>query len=513
MSWTRLNLITAAGAAAARARAADIPIQSGPFSAAGASLEKYSCPDWFRDAKFGIWAHWGPQSAAGAGDWYARNMYMEGSRQYQYHLKTYGHPSKFGFKDVISAWKAERFEPRELMRLYKQAGAKYFMSMGVHCDNFDLWNSRHHRWNAVKMGPKKDIVGLFREAARAEGLRFGVTEHVWGSYNWFMTNKGADKQGPYAQVPYDGNDPANQDLYHPPHAAAPKAWAEQGNESEEWKRAWFLRIKDLIDQYQPDALYADGGIPFGPWGRSLAAHYFNQSLRWHRGKVDVVYTSKRRSDCEVGTCVLDVERGLVDEIWPRPWQTDTCIGSWHYDKEARYKSPKTVIDLLVDIVSRNGCLLLNFPLPGDGALDDAELKILAAITAWMRINSEAIYSTRPWKIFGEGPGVRKTGPGSGFEGTAEHFNERNRVELTAEDIRFTTRGDTLFAFAMGWNPAATLIPALAPSRRLLSGPIRRVELLGSAAPLKWELTGGGLRIESPPTRPCEHAVVFRIVGA
>src|ERR1022692_2432416 len=187
--------------------------QPGPFQAEDHSLDKYSCPEWFRDAKFGLWAHWGPTSAIGVGDWYARNMYMQGSHQYEYHLKTYGHPSRFGYKDTIPLWKAERFDPKALARLYREAGAKYFVSMGVHCDNFDLWNSRNRRWNSVKMGPKRDIVGEWREAVRAEGLRFGVSEHVWGSYNWWETNKGADKQGPYAGVPYDGNDPANRDLY------------------------------------------------------------------------------------------------------------------------------------------------------------------------------------------------------------------------------------------------------------------------------------------------------------
>jgi alpha-L-fucosidase len=500
-------------AASASAAAADLPIQPGPFKAAGSSLDEYNCHDWFRDAKFGTWAHWGAQSQACYGDWYARNMYIEGHRQYKYHCAKYGHPSKVGFKDIIPTWKAERFDPKAILRLYKQAGAKYFFSMGVHCDNFDLWNSRHHRWNSVAIGPKKDIVGLFREAARGEGLRFGVSEHVWGSYNWFATNKGADKQGPLAGVPYDGNDPANYDLYHPPHPIAPKPWAEQGNGSEAWKLQWFTRVKDLIDQCDPDLLYADGPIVLGDYGRSLVAHYYNQSVRRRGSKVDVVFTSKKRSDCEAGTCVLDVERGVVDDIWPRPWQTDTCLGDRHYNTEAKYKSPKTVIDLLVDIVSRNGNLLLNVPLPGSGQPDDQELKIVSAITDWMRVNSEAIYAARPWKIFGEGPGIRKTDPKAGMVGTPEHFNERNRTELTSADARFTTKGGTLFAFVMGWDPKEIVIPALAAARQLYTRRIGNVELLGSKAPLKWKLTAEGLRIEAPPQKPCEHAVCLRIVPA
>jgi alpha-L-fucosidase len=272
----------------------------------------------------------------------------------------------------------------------------------------------------------------------------------------------------------------------------------------------FRSIKDLVDQYQPDLLYTDGGIPFGEWGRSLVAHYYNQSLRWHGDKMDVVFTSKRKSDCEAGGCVLDVERGIVDDISPEPWQTDTCVGNWHYDKEVRYKSPKTVIDLLVDIVSRNGNLLLNFPLRSDGTLDDTEMNIVGELTAWMAINSEAVYATRPWKIFGEGPGIQKTAAGSGMLGTAAHFNEKNRKDLTAEDIRFTTRGGALYAFSMGWNPRETVIAALAPGRNLFPGEVHQVELLGFRGPLKWTRGEDGLRIQMPEQKLSGYAAVFKI---
>jgi alpha-L-fucosidase len=440
-------------------------------------------------------------------------MYIQGTPQYKFHLATYGHPSKFGYKDTIPLWRAERFDPKALIRLYAAAGAKYFVSMGVHCDNFDLWNSRHHRWNSVRMGPKRDIVGEWREAARAQGLKFGVSEHVWGSYNWWTTNKGADQDGPYVGVPYDGTDPANFDLYFPPHTPASQPWAEQGNESEAWKREWFLRAQDLIDQHQPDLYYEDGPIPFGNWGRSLVAHYYNQSVRWHKGKVEVVYTAKRRSECEEGACTLDIERGVADDIESLPFQTDTCIGDWHYKRGIQYKTPKTVIDLLVDIVSRNGNLLLNIPLPASGTPDDDELKVLANITSWMRVNSEAIYATRPWKIFGEGPGIRKTSSGAGMNGTPEHFNEKERKDLTGSDIRFTTRNGVLYAFAMGQNASETRIAALAPSRGLEQRAIARVEVLGSREPLKWKLTGDGLTIGPPQHWPSEHAVTFKILFA
>ena len=314
------------------ARAAgELPeIAAGPFKGTRESLKDYRVPDWFRDAKFGIWAHWGPQSAAEYGDWYARNMYMQGSRQYEYHVKTYGHPSKFGFKDVIATWKADKFDPDHLMQLYKKAGAKYFCSMGVHHDNFDLWNSKYQpRWNAAASGPKKDVVGLWRKAASKQGLRFAVSEHLSNSYNWFATSHMSDKTGPLAGVPYDGTDPAYADLYH----ALPKdypfansATAMSRNAPDSWKQLYFKRIKQLVDDYQPDLLYTDGGIPFEEYGLGLVAHLYNTNAKRHGGKVEAIYTSKTPQDCQTGTCVLDLERGVAGGIPANPWQTDTCIG-------------------------------------------------------------------------------------------------------------------------------------------------------------------------------------------
>ena len=310
-------------------------------------------------------------------------------------------------------------------------------------------------------------------------------------------------------IPYDGNDPANFDLYFPPHKPGPAAWAEQGNESEAWKREWFLRAQDLIDQHQPDFYYEDGPVPFGAWGRSLVAHYYNQSLRWH-GKLDVVYTGKRRSESEQGLCTLDIERGVADEIEQRPFQTDTCIGDWHYKRGIEYKSPKAVIDLLADIVSRNGNLLLNIPLPASGMPDDQELRIVSAITVWMKVNSEAIYGTRPWRIFGEGPGIQGRTAGVGMNATPEHFNEKSRKDLTGEDIRFTTKSGALYALVMGHNPRETRIRSLSPSRGLVHGKISRVALLGTAGPVQWKVSEDGLVIASPERWPSEHAVTFKV---
>jgi len=475
-------------------------ILRGPFTGTRESLRAYQVPEWFRDAKFGIWAHWGPQSAPEYGDWYARNMYIEGQKQYKYHLEHYGHQSKFGFKDIIPTWKADRFDADYLVKLYKKAGAKYFMSMGVHHDNFDLWNSRHNGWNSVRMGPRKDVVGMFRKAARENGLRFGVSDHLWISYKWFSVSHGSDQQGQYAGVRYDGADPKYAEFYHDVKEVYTKlAWNEEGI-PEAWKRHWFARIKDLVDQYQPDLLYCDGHIPFEEWGLSLVAHLYNQDAKRHGGKVEAVYTSKRREDSDAGTCVFDVERGVVESIWQNPWQTDTCVGNWHYNKEASYKTPKTVIDMLVDIVSRNGNLMLNFPLPNSGMLDNEELKIIDGITRWMSVNSEAVYATRPWKIFGAGPSTQP------HTGTEAKFNENKRKDLTAQDTRFTTKGGNLYAFVMGWPGSKAVIEPLAMG----SGRVANVELLGFKGRLKWAQTQAGLEIELPEQPPCEHAIAFKI---
>ncbi len=482
---------------------------SSPFQPTRESLATYRVPEWFRDAKFGIWAHWGPQSAAEAGDWYARQMYIQGHEQYEYHVKHYGHPSKFGFKDVIQTWKGDKFDPDYLLSLYKKAGAKYFVSMGVHHDNFDMWNSKHNRWNAVNMGPKKDVVGLFRQAALKHGLRFGVSDHLWISYKWFSTSHYSDKDGPNAGVPYDGTDPKFADLYHdyselkgiPP---VKLEWDESWI-PESWKEHWLLRVKDLIDQYEPDYVYSDGGIQFERYGLEAVSHLYNQSAQKHRGQVEAVYTSKHPEDCKIGTCLLDRERGVLDEIWPDPWQTDTCVGNWHYKRDIEYKKPKTIIDMLVDIVSKNGNLMLNFPLPNNGMLDDRELNILGAITDWTQVNGEAIFATRPWKISGQ-----TSAPLSSAQDAM--FNEDKRKPLTADDVRFTTKGQNLYAFVMGWPEKVATIAPLGEGNKLAPGKIENVELLGFPGKLQWTRKEKGLEIQLPEQKPSDHAVAFKISG-
>lgn len=511
MKLTRRQALAAMAAPAivnrAPAAGMQLEIAPGPFKGTRESLKEWRVPEWYRDAKFGIWAHWGPQSAAEAGDWYARNMYIQGNRQYEYHVKTYGHPTKVGFKDVIPTWKADKFDPGHLLQLYKNAGAKYFCSMAVHHDGFDLWKSAYQpRWNAVATGPKRDIVAEFKKAAAKHGLRFAVSEHLAPSYHWFSTSHMSDKTGPLAGVPYDGADPAYADLYHELPPDYP--YGKQVNDRQApdpWKQHYFKRIKDLVDNYQPDLLYTDGDIFFGDYGLALVANLYNISARRHGGRCEAVYTSKLPSDCETGTCVLDWERGVAAGIPQNPWQTDTCIGEWHYRRDITYKTPKRVIDMLVDIVSRNGNLMLNFPLPNSGELDGKELKILDEITRWMAINSEGIYSTRPWKTFGDGPVA--TAPPSG---RGARFNEAGRRDFTAEEIRFTSKGGTLYAFVMGWPEKQAVIKPLATTSQLAPPKVRNVELLGFKGRVKWVQDENGLTVQMPEQKPCDHAIALKI---
>jgi len=474
----------------------NLPIAPGPFEPTFGSFKNYQYPQWFRDAKLGIWAHWGPQSVPMDGDWYARGMYEPGNKHYQYHLDHYGHPSEFGYKDIIPLWKAEKWDPDRLMAMYKKAGARYFVSMGSHHDNFFLWNSKIHRWNAVNMGPKRDVVGDWQKAARKVGLRFGISEHLGASFTWFQSSHRADKSGPKAGVPYDGADPQYQDLYHFPADPNDKDWYST---NPQWQQQWFNSIKELVDNYQPDLLYTDGGVPFGnEVGRRMIAHLYNSSAARNSGKPDVVYTCKQQSN---GMWVEDLERGVMPGIRPYPWQTDTSIGDWYYNRNWKYRGADWVIQMLVDIVAKNGNLLINVVQRPDGSLDPEAKKILDEMAKWIAINGEGIYETRPWLVHGEGP-VRAKGGSFG-----EDF------KYSAEDIRFTTKGDnTLYAFALGWPGDGKLIIRSLAKLPGVTGKITGIKLLGSGE-VKWTQDNQGLSVEIPAQQPCDYAVCLKITGA
>ena len=468
------------------------------FEATRESLAQYQCPQWFRDAKLGMWAHWGPQCVPMVGDWYARHMYVEGHAQYTHHCRTYGHPSRLGYKDIVKLWKGEKWDPERLIDLYRSAGARYFVSMGVHHDNFDLWNSTHHPWNAVKVGPERDVVGEWATAARAAGLRFGVSEHLERAYCWFNTNKGSDKTGPYAGIPYDGNDPEFASLYIDNDGGESPLFPV--DPSDDWTRHWQARIIDLIDQYEPDLLYTDGGLPFGQIGMEVVAHHYNRSVE-RNGSLDVVYTFKNleprlgyHGDSAAGFSTLDVERGVIEDISEEPWQTCSCLGGWFYDSRRPYKTPDVVIHMLADIVSKNGCLLLNATQRPDGTLDDETEWIVREIGKWMEVNGEAIYDTRAWKQYGEGP----------TRFAASTFAERDERTFTGDDFRFTAKGDTVYAIAMGKPEGGGWL-----IRSLAGREVTAASILGTKS-TRWQSTPPGLWVEAPGMLPCDYAWAIKV---
>lgn len=499
LSLQPVHAVPAATAALADQAPVQMNTVPGPFQADPGSLKTYRTPDWFRDAKFGIWSHWGPQAVPRAGDWYARNMYVYGTGQYKHHLEKYGHPSKHGYKDIIPLWKAEKFDPEALMALYKKAGARYFVSMGVHHDNFDLWDSRHHEWNAVKMGPKRDIVGDWKKAAQKAGLRFGVSEHLGASYGWFAPSHGYDKVWPVLGVAYDGADPKYASLYHRAHDQPYRGSSSWYTTDTRFQQEWYNRITDLVTRYQPDLLYTDGGLPFGKVGHTLVANYYNDSIARH-GKLEAVYNHKEIGSGEFirEAGVQDVERGVMEGINPLPWQTDTSIGDWFYSDGYKYKTTTEVVHMLADIVSKNGNLLLNVVQYPDGSLPPEPMQFLQEMAEWMGVNGDAIYGTRPWKVFGEGPTKAASG----------HFQEN--TAYTPQDIRFTAKGGALYAITLGTPDKAVRIASLGRKAGLETRSVKAVTLLGSSAPLRWKQTDDALTIELPASLPSKMASSFRI---
>ena len=295
---------------------------------------------------------------------------------YEFHLKHYGHPSQFGYKDILPLWKAERWNPDQLMALYRKAVAKYFVSMGSHHDNFFLWNSSFHRWNSVRLGPHRDVVGEWQQAARKAGLRFGVSEHIARNSQWFGSSHGADASGPRAGVPYDGNDPANQDLYGPAPIPGDAGWTTKDPQGQQH---WMQALREIIDVYHPDLIYSDSDLPFGnnrELGRTMLAHFYNQDIKKHAGQLEAVYNAKTDSK---GAFVRDIERGVAERIEPYPWQTDTSIGDWYYRTGQKYMKPGEVVRMLIDIVSKNGNLLLNVVQTPEGDLESDVLSVLDGI--------------------------------------------------------------------------------------------------------------------------------------
>jgi alpha-L-fucosidase len=474
----------------------------GPYKPTWDSMLQYEAPEWYRDAKFGIWAHWSPQCVPEAGDWYGRKMYIEGDKDYKYQLDHYGPQSRFGFKDICAQWTLLNWQPEDLIARYKKAGAKIFVTLANHHDGLDCWNSRHHPWNAVNVGPHRDVVGTWAKVARDAGLRLGVTVHQARNWWWFQTSHGTDKAGPLAGIPYDGRmtmadgksqwwqgyDP--QRLYgakHPFNALPDPSFVKN----------FYDRTCDLIDQHDPDLLYFDNPrFPMGWGGMNAGAYYYNHNLRTHGGKMEGVITIKEVPEPWVKCAVVDYERALTNKIMEYTWQSETCLGDWHYDRAlydkpgeyGGYLQPRDVIHWLIDTVSKNGTFILNVPGKPDGTIDSKEIAVLDRITDWMSVNGEAIYETRPWKVFGEGPDAIDTG----------QFKGDSIRALGELDIRFTRSKDNkvVYAIALGWPAGEFVVQSLGTANAAKVG---RVELLGTGEKLRWRQASDGLHVELPKT--------------
>jgi alpha-L-fucosidase len=480
-----------------------LPVASGPYSPDWKAISRlYTVPEWWRDAKFGAWAHWDPQSMPEQGDWYARGMYQEGSAQYRYHTNHFGHPSEYGYKDIAHNWVIDRWNPNELMNLYVEMGARYFMAMGDHHDNFDCFDSKYQPWNSVNVGPKVDIVGTWEKAAREHGLRFGIGFHASPPRTWgqFMPVRyTSDKKGPKQGVPYDalqtildgkgkwweGMDPV--DLYGPVHNNKAPLLSPFANQ-------FMWRVNDAVTKYHPDVIYFDEAagdtlvdlgvkMGLGFLAPPLVANYYNQSLKWNDGKMDVVINLKciggRYNSFKNNPELIPiVERALVKsteadiepQIMAYPFQTETTIQDWHYRTGQGYIDAKSLVQSLMQNVCRNGTMLLNLTQHGRGDLDPEVIRICKDIGAWLKINGEAVYASRPFEVYGE------------------------------KSVCYTRNNGHVYATLLDWNGGPITLQALRAGGATL-GKVAKVELLGSDLPLTFVQNDQGLTVTPGGTPP------------
>lgn len=459
------------------------------------SLRGYRIPAWYEDGKFGIFIHWGVYAVpAFDNEWYPRHMYRQGEKAFDHHVAIYGPQDKFGYKDFIPLFKAEKFDPQAWAALFAEAGARFVVPVAEHHDGFAMYDSDLSRWTAAKMGPQRDIVGELAAAVRARGMVFGVSSHR--AEHWWFMNGGR-------HFPSDVQDPAYADFYGPAvvHDAGQDDHAldTTPHPSPEYLEDWLARTCELVDKYQPQLVWFDwwiGHVAFEPYLQRFAAYYYNRGLEWGKG----VAINYKYVAFPEGTAVLDIERGQLKGIRPQLWQNDTSVSknSWCYVQEQDYKTPESLIHDLIDVVSKNGALLLNIGPRADGTIPEPEQEILREIGRWLAVNGEAIYGTRPWRVFGEGPTEVPEGA----------FTDTNRAAFTAEDFRFTQKDGAIYAICLAELRGEVRIRSLAEGRE--PGTIAKVGLLGGAEELRWRRDGEGLHVELPAALPSRHAVTLRI---
>ena len=488
----------------------DAAVAKGPFEPNWPSLEKYEIPQWYKDAKFGIFIHWGAYSVPAFGsEWYPRQMYIDTKRRgdnfFQYHIEKYGPQKTFGYKDFIPQFKAEKFDAAQWAKLFKDTGARYVIPVAEHHDGFPMYASDFTRWDASEMGPKRDIIDELAKAVRAEGMKFGVSSHR--AFNWMFYVRSED---------FDNADSKYAGLYGRPmpFLFEKDAANYQKNfvpQDEQFKDDWLARSCEIVDKYKPDVFWFDFGItpglreqkydenPFAPHLQKFAAYYYNQTS----GNEAMGIINYKWGAFPEKAAVLDKERSKMAAIRKPFWQTDTAVSnsSWGYTKNQKYKTADRLVDDLIDIVSKNGCLLLNVGPKPDGTIPEEDTAILNAIGSWLKINGESIYDTTYWKTYGEGP----TGVSTG------HVSEKKDKRFTAEDIRFTTKNDVLYVTGLKWPEAGKVtVRTLKKGSEHYPEEIASIVMLGSDAKLKWTRDENGLTVELPAEHPSEYAYVLKV---
>lgn len=523
-----------------------LPITDGPFCPNWTSIEANypGTPDWLRDAKFGIWVHFGPQAAGESGDWYARNLYKEEHNAYKNHLKRYGHPSEVGYKDVLHTWNPDKLNPDALTQLYQKSGARFLMIQGVHHDNYDLWNSRFHPWNSVNVGPKRDILKEWVDACHKYGMRYGVTFHHEYTWWWWQTAFGSDKTGDKAGMPYDGHltledgkgkwwegyDPRllyGIDLreYESVDENAHSGWSppkagifSRHLQYADWyAKQWALRMMDVVENYDPDFIYTDGTYegPFTGRGtgtgykcnamQTVMADYYNRQLK-RRGKVDGFAIIKFRHP--TNGAVNTAEFNFPDTInASQPWIREAAVGDWFYAPGFVYNA-EAMIRFIIEGIARDGCVALNIPMRPDGSIETDCVKMLEQVGAWLSVNGEAVYGSKAWTCLGEGETVNgklKVLPGGQLG--KKHAN----FKFTPQDIRFTVgKNDALYAFCMEMPEGGAVVTIKSLNKKNGAKKVRQVSLLGSNAKLKWKQTQEALVITCPKNMQGIASAVFRI---
>ncbi len=526
----------------------DLPSAPGPFGPTWESIEKNypGEPAWLREAKFGIWVHFGPQSSGESGDWYARNLYKPGHLAYENHRKKYGHQSEVGYKEVLRDWNPTKFDPAALTKIYQDAGARFLLIQGVHHDNFDLWDSQYQPWNSVNIGPKRDFISEWAKVCRADSMHFGITFHHEYTWWWWQTAFGCDTVGDKKGIPYDGNltladgkgkwwegyDPrllygidlreyngvtkATKTGWSPPPAGI---FTNHLDYAKWYTTQWALRIMDAVDKYDPDCIFTDGTVqgPFTGYktgigikadaAQRVISYYYNRALQ-RRGEVNTFSIVKFRSKTN-GTVTTE-EFGIPADIkTDQPWIGETPVGDWFYAPNFTYNSGM-MIRYIIEAVAHDGNAAISIAFLPDGSLDEGSLKMLKEVGVWMRRNGEAVYGSHAWKIPGEGKlvnGKLKMLPGGALTSKQAEF------KFDAQDIRFTVgKNGALYAFSMNVpTPGTQLkIKSLGTFSKFLNKPVKTVKLLGYDGNLKWEQETDGLSITCPAEMPFETSVVFRI---